>query len=92
MSGIDEEQILADAKAHQAALAERAQFDMLRAGRNDTADMLQDPRAQEMLARSALAKAILPSLPHERPKGPARRSKPKTSKRKAQRQARRKNR
>ena len=90
---IDEDKLFAQAREHEKKLAERAQFDMLRAGRTDTADALQDPRAQEMLARSALAKAILPMLPSAPTnKGPALRERPKVSHKKRQRQARKSNR
>jgi hypothetical protein len=88
-----EEKILAEAQAEQERLRARAQFDMLRAGRRDTADMLADPQAQEMLGRAALAYAIQDNIPEEQPgPGPQRTQKPKVSARKRQRQARRRQR
>lgn len=89
---IDEDKIIQDALEEEQRLAKRAQYDMLRAGRRDTAEALSDPQAQEMLGRSALARAVYANVQPEQPKGPARQPKPKRDKRKAQRQARRRSR
>ena len=89
---IDEDKIIADALVEEQKLARKAQYDMMRMGVRDTADKLADPRAQEMLGKSALARAIMRNVPVEQPKGPARRKPPKVDKRKQQRQARRRSR
>lgn len=85
---IDEDKIIKDALEEEHRLSRRAQYDMMRMGVRDTADKLQDPRAKEMLGKSALARAIMRNVQPEPPKGPARRKPPKVDARKRQRQAR----
>ena len=93
---IDEDKIFADAKAREERLRAEAQFRMLKAGVQGTADRLITDEARENIARGALGAAILENMPEEgkQPKGPgpARTKRPKVNARKRQRQARRRQR